>query len=97
MHQEVKAKTNVSKIRLLSHLSDPLSRKIYEPKTDVKECTNNDNIAPSIDKRRQLSSRYRKEATFATSNSNSEDGIEDENIALCTFESSKVKEIMKKE
>ena len=75
---------------MLSQLSDPLRRKVYDPKILTQENTNDERVAPINDKVSQLSLTFRKEAIFAAKDANSEDGIEDDNIALYTLESSQV-------
>ena len=90
VHHERKDKANVPKIRVLSQLSDPLRRKVYDPKIVAQENINDEIVATTNDKVSQLSLTFRKETIFAAKDSNSEDGIEDDRIALYTLESSKV-------
>ena len=75
---------------MLSQLSDPLRRKVYDPKIVAQENINDEIVATTNDKVSQLSLTFRKETIFAAKDSNSEDRIEDDRIALCTLESSKV-------
>ena len=75
---------------MLSQLSDPLRRKVYDPKIVAQENTNEEIVAQTNDKVSQLSLTFRKETIFVAKDSNSEDGIEDDNIALYAHESSQV-------
>ena len=75
---------------MLSQLSDPLRRKVYDPKIVAQENINDEIVATTNDKVSQLSLTFRKETIFAAKDSSSEDVIEDDRIALYALESSKV-------
>ena len=75
---------------MLSQLSDPLRRKVYDPEIVAQENTNEEIVAQTNDKVSQLSLTFRKETIFVTKDANSEDGIEDDNIELYAHEASKV-------
>ena len=75
---------------MLSQLSDPLRRKVYDPKIVAQENITDEIVATTNDKVSQLSLTFRKETIFAAKDSSSEDVIEDDRIALYALESSKV-------
>lgn len=76
---------------MLSQLSDPLRRKVYEPKIVVEECKKDENIAATSDKISQLSLSFRKDIVLTTKDGDSIGGIDNEEITLCTLESSQVR------
>ena len=76
---------------MLSHLSDPLRRKVYEPKIVVQECSKDESITATSDKISQLSLSFRKELVLTTKDGDSVNGIDNEEITLCTFETSQVR------